>query len=207
MALKVVGAGFGRTGTMSLKFALEMLGVGPCYHMIEVFKNPGHARRWLEAMDSPNPDFSGLLAGYQSVVDWPTTYFWKELSDLNPEAKVILTERTPASWHKSCMDTIFQTLDAEPKTEEFAHQKVMAKEMVFERTFGGRWADFDHAQRVFVEHNEEVKRRISPERLLVYQVSEGWEPLCKFLGLPIPSEPFPRMNSTEEFKSRHIPPV
>ncbi len=203
MALKILGAGFGRTGTLSLKLALEKLGFGPCYHMSEVFQNPGHADRWAEAIDAPNStDWEALLSGYVSAVDWPSTYFWKELAAFYPEAKVILTERSPESWYKSCKSTIFQAISPEPDNSVRGRQQMMARKMVIERTFGGGWEDEAHVISVFQRHNEEVRRTIEPGRLLVYSVGEGWEPLCRFLGVPVPAFEFPKVNSTEEFRAR-----
>ncbi len=200
MALKVVGAGFGRTGTLSLKNALEMLGVGPCYHMVEVFKNPGHADLWSAAADGPS-DWDKLFAGYGSTVDWPSTSFWREIADHYPESKIILTVRSTESWIKSVQNTIFQAINAPaPEDNPIAAAQVhMARKLVAERTFGGKMDDSAHLGAVYERHNEEVRRTAPASRLLVYEVREGWEPLCKFLGLPVPAAEFPRVNSTDEF--------
>jgi len=203
MTLKVVGAGFGRTGTLSLKIALEMLGIGRCYHMAEVFQNPGHAELWSAAADG-NVDWETLLAGYGAAVDWPSTYFWRELANYYPDAKIILTHRSTQSWIKSAKETIFGALGP-PTPDDKPHvasQKIMGRKLVNDRTFGGNVEDPAHLAAVYEKHNDEVRRTIPAERLLVYQVSEGWEPLCKFLGLPVPAVDYPKVNSTEEFKSR-----
>jgi Sulfotransferase domain len=206
MTLRVIGAGFGRTGTLSLKFALEMLGIGPCYHMVEVFKNPQHSELWSAAADG-NVDWDKLFAGYASTVDWPSVHFWRELADYYPNAKLILTKRSTASWVKSVNETIFRHLDSEPTEDNpvRAGQMRMAKKLVLERTFGGSVADPEHIGKVFEAHNEEVLRTIPAERLLVYEAREGWEPLCKFLGVPVPNVEYPRVNTTEEFQSRFSP--
>lgn len=202
MTLKVIGAGFGRTGTLSLKIALEMLGLGPCYHMVEVFKNPDHSDLWSAAADG-NVDWDKLFTGYASTVDWPSVYFWRELSQVYPDSKLILTKRTTASWVKSVNETIFRHLGAESPEDkpERAAQTRMAKKLVLERTFGGSIADPEHIGKIFEAHNEEVLRTIPAERLLVYEAREGWEPLCKFLGVPVPNVEYPRVNTTEEFQS------
>jgi hypothetical protein len=205
MTLKVVGAGFGRTGTLSLKMALEMLGVGRCYHMVEVFQNPGHAELWNAAVDG-SPDWDTIFNGYGATVDWPSTYFWRELADYYPESKVILTHRPTASWIKSAKETIFGAIGT-PAADDKPHmaaQKRMAKTIVFDRTFGGNVDDAAHLTAIYEKHLEDVQRTIPAERLLVYQVSEGWEPLCKFLDLPIPAVDYPKVNSTEEFKNRVV---
>lgn len=204
MTLAVIGAGFGRTGTLSLKIALEMLGLGPCYHMMEVFKNPGHAALWSAAADG-DVDWEKLFTGYQSTVDWPSTFFWRELTEVYPNAKVILTLRSTESWIKSTTSTIFKVMAAEDGTEEPPHvigSRNMAKKLVFERTFGGNVEDHAHLAKVYEAHIEEVKRTISADRLLVYESREGWEPLCKFLGIPVPAMPYPKVNTTEEFQAR-----
>jgi Sulfotransferase domain len=204
MTLAVLGAGFGRTGTLSLKIALEMLGLGPCYHMTDVFKHPEHPALWTAAAEG-KPDWEKLLAGYQSTVDWPSTYFWRELADAYPNAKVILTLRSTESWIKSATSTIFRAIAAETAADDppnVTAQRNMAKGLIFDRTFGGIIDDHAHLAKVYESHNEEVKRTISADRLLVYEPREGWEPLCKFLGIPVPPTPYPKVNTTEEFQSR-----
>ncbi|HMY15309.1 MAG TPA: sulfotransferase [Polyangium sp.] len=203
MSLKVIGAGFGRTGTLSLKAALEILGFGPCYHMVEVFKHPGHAEAWSAAADG-NVDWEKLLAGYPSTVDWPSTSFWRELTTAYPEAKVILTVRSTESWVKSAQNTIFKNI-SEPVVEDGsprAAQRRMAQRLVRDNDFGGNLEDPEHIGKVFEAHNEEVRRTIAAERLLVYESGQGWEPLCRFLGVPVPAVEYPKTNSTEEFQAR-----
>lgn len=201
MTLSLIGAGFGRTGTLSLKIALEQLGLGRCYHMAEVFANPDHATQWRTAAESGRADWETPLAGYGATVDWPGCYFWRELAARYPDAKVLLSVRDSGSWHRSVMDTIYQPL-MNPPAGMSPEWSAMAHAIVLERTFGGRLDDRDHAISVFERHNAEVARAIPPERLLIYEASEGWEALCRFLGRPVPETPFPRTNSTEEFRSR-----
>lgn len=198
MTLKVIGAGFGRTGTLSLKLALEQLGFGPCYHMVEVFKNPQAARWWIEAADG-RPDWAKIYEGYNSTVDWPNATFWAELADAYPDAKVILTVRDPEAWFRSTQATIFA---APPPAEVGDFGEMYDK--VIARLFDRRMHDHDHVIDVYQRHNEEVQRRIAPERLLVYEVAEGWGPLCAFLGVPAPETAMPQVNSTEEFRARRM---
>jgi hypothetical protein len=204
MELKVVGAGFGRTGTMSLKLALEQLGFGPCYHMLEVFTHPGHAAAWLAIAKGESGDWRSLLADFQSVVDWPTTYFYRELAEAYPQAKVILTERPAEAWYRSVSKTIFAAMDASrgaPIADPgMQAQRDMAR-FIIDRTFANRF-DEEHALAVYKRHNDEVKRAYPKDRLLVYDSDQGWAPLCAFLGVPIPSTPYPKTNSTDEFRAR-----
>jgi len=203
MTLAVIGAGFGRTGTLSLKLALEKLGLGPCYHMVEVFQNPSHPDLWSAAADGELPDWDRLFEGYRASVDWPGCSFWSELAASHPEARVILTLRDSERWYDSVRDTIYAMMMQPPDGAEpvVLSQLSMARKLVLDQTFGGRFEDRAHAIAVYEAHNRRVQESIPPERLLVYAVSEGWEPLCRFLDRSAPDEPFPHVNSTEEFRS------
>jgi hypothetical protein len=197
MPLKVIGAGLGRTGTMSLKLALEQIGFGPCYHMVEVFKL-GTAPTWARAFRGEKMDWEAVFDGFPSTVDWPGCDFYAELAELYPEAKVILSLRDPESWYRSTQETIFRDISHEdadaPWREMF--------ELMVGNKFGGDIHSHDHLIEVYNRHNDEVRRTIAPERLLEYQPGDGWEPLCDFLGVPVPDAPYPKVNSTEEFKGR-----
>jgi hypothetical protein len=203
MTFDIIGAGFGRTGTLSLKGALEHLGFGPCYHMVEVFKHPAHAAYWGAAARGQQVDWAELLRGYRSGVDWPLCSYYKELSELFPEAKVILSVREPYGWFKSLHNTIFSQENTAGLLSESVPadtQSMMHKIMI--ETFDGKNDVADHAVKVFRDHIEQVKADIEPERLLIYEVGSGWEPLCEFLNVAVPSEPYPSVNSTAEFQSR-----
>jgi hypothetical protein len=203
MPLLVIGAGFGRTGTLSLKVALERLGLGPCHHMVELVRHPEQIPRWNEAADGAAIDWEALLSAYRSTLDWPSCHFWRELSDRYPGAKVILTVRDPQAWYRSARATIFRYMEEPPPDDPAAQaQWHLARKIVLQQTFGGSTADPELAIAALEMHNEEVERTIPDDRLLVYEVSEGWEPLCRFLGAPVPDEPFPKVNETEEFVSR-----
>jgi Sulfotransferase domain len=202
MSLSVIGAGFGRTGTLSLRLALQRLGFSPCYHMVEVHKRPEHDDFWERAADGEEVDWEELFRGYRAAVDWPTCTFYRELAALYPQAKVILTIRDPERWYRSISDTILQTLMRPAPDNDAvlqAHLR-MVRKLIIQRTFGGRPEDREHAISVYERHNEAVKRAIPPERLLVYEVAQGWEPLCRFLGVPVPEEAFPQANTTEDFR-------
>lgn len=197
MSLAVIGAGFGRTGTLSLKLALEKLGFGPCYHMVEVFQNPDAVNWWIDAA-AGRPDWEKIFDGYNATVDWPSCTFYAELADTYPEAKVILTERDPGQWFESTQATIFpaeRPADAPPAFQEM-FDRVIAD------LFDGRIRDRDHVMDVFNRHNAEVRARIPADRLLVYELAQEWQPLCDFLSVPVPDGPMPRVNTREQFASR-----
>jgi hypothetical protein len=212
--LKVIGAGFGRTGTTSLKAALETLGFSPCYHMTEVFAHPEHADFWISAWRGEQADWDGVLGGYEAAVDWPACTFYEELMERCPDAKVLLSVRDPERWYESTRSTIYElsmTFDRSPIFRAvfalisllvfggFARTN-MVNEIIWQGTFDGRFEDRRHAIEVFERHNEEVRRRIPPGRLLVYEVKEGWGPLCEFLGVPEPEQPFPRLNDAAQMR-------
>ncbi len=205
MTISVIGAGFGRTGTLSLKAALERLGFGPCHHMMEVFMSPAQASTWAAAARGEPVDWDELLKGYQAAVDWPSCHFWRDLALHYPKAKVLLTARDPEKWLSSFSDTILKVLTTPPPDGDVDEAMMAVGQMVGyvvgEKTFGRNF-DKAHILKVYNDHNETVKRVIPPERLLVYDVSQGWEPLCKFLDVPVPDVEFPRTNSREDFHAR-----
>ena len=143
MTLRLIGAGFGRTGTLSLKSAIETLGAGPCYHMLEVASHPGHAGLWHSAADGLPTDWDALFSGFEATVDWPACYFWRQLAKRYPAARVLLSVRDPERWYKSVHDTIYQVLRSarDVENEEIRRQIAMARKIVFEDTFGGRFED------------------------------------------------------------------
>ncbi|WP_034483352.1 sulfotransferase family protein [Actinomadura oligospora] len=197
--LDVIGAGFGRTGTLSLKMALERLGFGPCEHMLSL---PGDHERialWRRALAGGPVDWDELFAGYRSAVDWPTICFWQELAGHFSEAKVILTVRAPDKWYESARATLRVPPSWSAPPDEFRDLHALIQESVWEATFGGRFDDRDHAIKVFTEHNARVRRAIAPDRLLVLDVRQGWGPLCEFLDAPVPDTPFPHHNTRADF--------
>src|SRR5262245_52210399 len=197
MALRVIGAGLGRTATFSLKFALEHLGFGPCYHMSEVF---AAARRnvplWLGVIRG-KPDWDAVFSGFQSTTDYPACTYWRELAAFYPRAKVILTVRDADSWFDSVSETIFS-----PKMQgSLVGSPVgdMMQGVIFD-AFGGRVSDRAFMTDWFVERNQAVVDSLPRDRLTVFSPKEGWKPLCAFLRVPVPSAPFPRVNSRDELK-------
>ena len=195
MALKVIGAGFGRTGTMSLKLALEQIGFAPCHHMVEVFKAP-QSMAWWEAAANGNPDWPKIFEGFEAAVDWPTASFYRELADVYPDAKVILTLRDPQSWFESTQATIFAR-DYPPDSDDPFLRMVGA---CVGRLFDFQMHDREKLLEVYNRHNETVQKVIPAERLLVYHVKDGWAPLCNFLGVPTPEGSTPKVNDREEFQ-------
>jgi Sulfotransferase domain len=193
MALEIIGAGFGRTGTMSLKAALEQLGY-PCYHMVECFpKGPEHWRHW-EQVGKSTPDWDEVFRGFSATVDFPACTSYAALADYYPAAKIILTVRDPETWFTSVQNTIFgkEWIDFLPGTDAGAFMKA-----TIDNYFDGRMHDHDHLIQRFNEHITEVKDTIDRDRLLVFAVKDGWEPLCNFLELPTPKGAFPHINDTE----------
>lgn len=196
MSLKIVGAGFGRTGTLSLKTALEQLGY-PCYHMVECFpKGPPHWQLWEQALEG-HPDWDALFDGYTATVDFPACTSYAALADYYPDARVILSVRDPEKWYQSVQDTIFAPhwIAFLPTSEAGAYMKATINDY-----FDGRMHDRDHLIRRFNEHIEAVKAAIPPERLLVFEAVQGWEPLCEFLGHPVPAGDYPHVNDTQATK-------
>jgi hypothetical protein len=208
MTLEVIGAGFGRTGTLSLQAALEELGFGRCYHMTEVFKNPRHPPLWSAASRGEPVSWDELFAGYRATVDWPACTFYPQLMQHHPDARVILSVRDPERWYDSMEQTVWYARHAFPRwlTPLLPRMRSLVRmldDVVWQGTFAGKFADRQHAIAVFDRHNEEVRRVVPPERLLVYEVREGWEPLCAFLSVPVPEgKPFPHLNDTAQFRGR-----
>lgn len=202
--LSVIGAGFGRTGTMSTKTALEFLGFGPCYHMFELLQRPAHASVWRDAADQRPVDWDALLEGYTSTIDWPASYFWQPLMERYPSARVLLTVRDPGDWYDSMTNTILSRLLApdSPDDAPTRDRQEMAKKIILDKTFGGLAQNRDHAIAVFEAHNQRVMDTVTAERLLVYRVTEGWKPLCDFLGCRVPDAAFPKKNTQADFEHR-----
>lgn len=199
MTLEVFSAGFGRTGTMSLKLALEEIGFGPCHHMDEVIENGATQIPLWNAAHAGRPDFAAIYAGYRAAVDWPTAAFWRELADAYPKAKVILSTRSVESWCASFSQTILTILSAPETWPEPARPWLeMVTDVVTKRSLGDKTGP-DELIATFNAHEAAVRAAIAKERLLVFDVRQGWEPLCRFLARPVPSSPFPRTNTKDEF--------
>jgi hypothetical protein len=201
MTLKVIGTGLGRTGTMSLKAALEQLGFGPCYHMMEVFPRPDHVAEWTKAARGERIDWDALYTGFASTVDWPSSHFWRDLTRKYPDAKIIHSEREPELWWKSFSQTIKEGIVAEGAPPEMKPWFDMVNLIITDQTFHGDM-EKENALKIYNAHNAEVKRTIPASQRLDFDPLQGWPPLCKFLGVPVPTTDFPKTNSTAEFRAR-----
>lgn len=200
MALRIIGAGLGRTGTLSLKYALEYLGFDPCYHMAEVLsEGPTRIPQWTEVVNG-RPDWSAIFDGYSATVDYPGCYYWRELADAHPDAKIILSLRDPESWFRSVNETIFSAgmrgMIDQSAAKTFFDGSVFAD-------FGDRIEDRDFMIDYFGRWNQSVIDSVPSERLLVFEAKQGWDPLCAFLGVPVPDIPYPRVNSRDEMHGHH----
>lgn len=206
MALEVIGAGLGRTGTLSLKMALEQLGFAPCHHMVEVFSHPETTAFWNRAAFGEDVDWNELYGNYRATVDWPGCHFWRQLMTAYPDAKVILSARDPKRWFESMEETILKRIrdGANMGTGEAPHPFRFIGKIVAEDTFGGDLSE-QNVIAAFERHVAAVKAGVAAERLLVFEAAQGWEPLCRFLGVPVPQTDYPRVNSREEFWSIRTP--
>lgn len=202
--LKIIGAGFGRTGTHSLKNALELIGFGPCYHMVEVFQHPEHVPVWQAAADRQEVHWEDIFHDYVSAVDWPTAAFYRPLMQRYPDAKVILTVRDFEGWYRSVQNTIGRRhFDDQPDSP----QQRMIMRVIWNGIFSDRFDDRAYALDIFEKHVRDVKYHVPAQRLLVYDVREGWGPLCQFLNCAIPEDtPFPHLNTSEDWAKREAEP-
>lgn len=195
MTLRIVGAGLGRTGTSSLKLALEHLLGGPCYHMREVHRHPEHIPVWHAAANGKSVDWHGLFNSYRAAVDWPAASFWRELCEAFPDAVLLLSLRDAESWWRSASATIFHPDNYVDRDSDWYAMWVD----ILRHRFTVRLDDREACIAAFHRHNEEVRRNVRRERLLEWRAGDGWEPLCRMLDLPVPEEPFPHTNTTNEF--------
>jgi hypothetical protein len=201
VTLQVVGAGVGRTGTQSLKYALERLLGAPCYHMMEVVAHPEHIEMWQRAVDGEAVDWDALFADYRAGVDWPAVGFWRELSAAYPESIVLLSVRDTDGWWRSADQTIFEMARRPPPDDDpvFTPLARMVDDVL--GRFSPDWSDEVAAKAAFERHNDDVRRAVPGDRLVEWRPGDGWEPICAALGLAVPDEPFPRFNTTEDFRA------
>ncbi len=214
--MRLIGAGLPRTGTLSQKVALEILGVGPCYHMVNVLADLDEAPKWGAAFEG-NPDWEGILGEHQATVDWPGSYFYRELFEAYPEARVLLSVRDGESWARSMRDTIWGVLYGEILIRHLSSARATIDptwaaytdlvKLMWERSglmSGGVETTPEAMSEAMERFNEQVKRTVPPDRLLVWSVTDGWEPLCEFLETSVPEMPFPHLNDTREFNDRVV---
>jgi hypothetical protein len=212
MSLQIIGAGFGRTGTKSLQLALETLGYGKCYHMEALLRNPEGVKHWADAYNESSVNWNALFQGYNSIVDFPGSMYYKELHNYYPEAKVILSVRDPESWYQSALKTIY-AFDPGPAIKIKLLLKMpfsstarnlfkviqLNDKSIWKKFFEGKFEDKAYAINKFNTHIEEVKQTIPENQLLIFEAKDGWQPLCEFLNKPIPETPYPRSNKGENF--------
>lgn len=197
MALEIIGAGFGRTGTESMKRALELLGYDPCYHMYEVLPHWNRVDLWRRIAQGARADWDEVFDGYRATVDWPACMFWRELAAHYPNARILLTVRSAESWYASMKKTIIKVMEEEGEGDTSVSQVLIRN-----RCFEGNIHDGTHMMDTFERHNAEVEAAFGSDRLLVYELGSEWQPLCEFLQLPVPQQAFPSGNRAEEFHSR-----
>jgi hypothetical protein len=210
--MKVIGAGLPRTATLTQKLALERLGFAPCYHMVDVLADLGRVQLWRQALEG-SPDWDVIFPGYQATVDWPGAFFYQELLEAYPDAKVLLSVRDPGAWEHSMGETIWGIFygdllirdlsNARAKVDEpWASYMSLMKDMWAKSGLLGNEDEGPGAGRMaeaMERYNAEVKAAVPPGRLLVWSPADGWGPLCEFVGAPVPAEPLPHVNDSKSF--------
>jgi hypothetical protein len=213
--MKLIGAGLPRTGTLSQKIALEMLGLAPCYHMVNVLTDLDEATRWRQALDG-GLSLTEIFEGFEATVDWPGSFFYRELIELYPDAKVLLSVRDGDAWARSMRDTIWGVIygdclirymsDArrtvDPQWD--GYMNMMAEMWRRSGLIEDAQTSAEEMAAAMDRYHQEVQATVPADRLLVWTASEGWAPLCEFLALPIPDAEFPRVNDSAQFGGRII---
>lgn len=201
--MKIIGSGFGRTGTASMKQALQQLGFDPCYHMEDVLKNPSNIKLWHDVAMGQSKNWDKIFDGYQAAVDFPVCIFYKELMEKYPDAKVIHTTRNSERWYDSTYETIYKIQDVFPRWLTTIFRPLgqfndMVEKLVWSGIFNGNFEDRETTIKIFEDFTAEVKQTVPSERLLMFEVKQGWKPLCEFLGVPVPNTPFPHVNDRKQ---------
>ena len=216
--MKVIGAGLPRTATLTQKISLEILGFGPCYHMVNIIGDLSLVPRWQGAFNDGNPDWDAIFGGSQATVDWPGSFFWRELIDAYPDAKVLLSVRSPESWARSMQKTIWGVFyddvlmrhlsDARANIDPGWRDYMELMKDMWQKSglLGEMSGVFDPAilGKAFERYNDEVRATVPAGRLLEWKPADGWEPLCEFLEVPVPQAPLPHVNDSELFAQRII---
>jgi len=210
--MKLIGAGLPRTATTSQMLAFETLGLGPCYHMRDLMANMDQVALWERALDGDGP-WEELFAGYRSTTDWPSAYHWRELMDVYPDAKILLSVRDGLAWERSMRDTIWPMYHADTLLHHMSRARyhvdpqwrawvdlMIRMTWTHEAPFAGSYADSSQMIAAMERWNDEVISTVPADRLLVWRPDDGWEPLCEFLDVPVPDEPFPHVNDTQAFR-------
>ena len=215
MSIKIIGAGFPRTGTNTLRESLEMLGFVKTYHMKHLLVHPENLHYWTTLRDTNTTNWDALYDGFEATVDFPCYPWYKQHMQRYPDAKVILSTRPFEKWHESVSSTVWRASNPSEEQRLEMAKKVeqnpallpvlkcvgLSKEIIMDKHFEGRFSDKEFAEQVFNKHHEDVKNYVPAEKLLVFDVAEGWEPLCEFLNVPVPDVPLPHTNKKEDFKA------
>lgn len=212
--MKIIGVGFGRTGTMSLKAALEQLGANPCFHMIDLIVGENKARDlpyWVKAADGEQMDWHEVFDGWEATVDWPACSFWEQLIETFPDAPVLLNTRDFDKFYASCENTILAVKKAAMAGElaQDANREAPAPELwgaiekiIWQGDFQGRFEDKEWVRQMYDKRNEAIRARVDKDRLIDWELGvDGWEPLADALGVEVPDGPFPRLHDTNEFRT------
>ncbi len=213
MSIKIIGAGLPRTGTNTLRESLEILGFSKTYHMKQLLVHPENLHYWTTLKATGTTNWDALYDGYEATVDFPCYPWYKEHMTQYPDAKVILSTRPFENWYTSFYSTIWKAqnppdaeraamgerIAADPRLQSVMKVMGFSKQAMTEDHFQGKFLDKEFMEKVFNDHHEEVKRHVPADKLLVYEVTEGWEPLCEFLGAEVPNEPLPHTNKKEDF--------
>ena len=197
--MQVIGAGLGRTGTNSLKLALERLLGGPCYHMFELFQRPQDVAAWQAAVDGNPVDWDALLNGWVATVDWPGAPVFEQMAAAYPDALVLLSIRDGEAWYRSMNETIFALMRTAPEAEPNPLQNLVRAE--FSKWLTLEFDDKAKTIAAFNRHNERVRAAVPAHRLVEWETGDSWQPLCEALELPIPDEPFPHANASDDFRA------
>jgi hypothetical protein len=205
MALQVIGAGFGRTGTTSLKAALEQLGFSKCHHMEEVMKSGAQVRFWQALANGEEVDWDEVFDGFQASCDWPSCSYWEQLHHHYPDAKIVLSVRDESRWYESVLETIYPVTFVVPRwltalVPPLARIQKMIVTSIWNGVFDGRFEDREHALQVYRDHIEHVKATAPGDRLLVFEAKDGWVPLCNFLDVPVPESDYPHLNDAAQIR-------
>jgi len=209
--MKVIGVGFGRSGTMSIKHALEELGAGPCFHMIDLIRNPEMVEPWHDAAVKGEKDWDAMLDGYQATIDWPGCSFWEELIELYPDAKVLLNYRDFDGFYKSCKNTIYAIREAGQKGELSPDANrpppspmlmQVIGELIWKKDFQGKFEDEQWMRQMYEDRIETIKERVPAERLTTFELGvDGWQTIADMLGVEAPEGEFPHLHDTDEFRA------
>jgi Sulfotransferase domain len=215
--MKVIGAGLPRTATLTQKISLEMLGFGPCYHMVNILSDLSLVPQWSAAFDG-NADWDAIFGASQATVDWPGSFFWRELIEAYPDAKVLLSVRSGEAWANSMKNTIWGVFyddvlmrhlsDARATIDPGWRDYIELMKAMWQKSglIGEMTGVFDAAilGAAFDRYCQEVRETVPAERLLEWSPADGWEPLCKFLDVPVPQAPLPHVNDSAQFAGRII---